>query len=34
MTGPDNRTGNGDSGPESGPATGSRGLSGLIFSRR
>jgi len=31
MTGPDSRIGNGGSGPLSGPATGSRGLSGLIL---
>jgi hypothetical protein len=30
ITGPDNRMGNGAIGPASGPATGSRGLSGLI----
>lgn len=31
ITGPDNRTGYGLSGPASGPATGSRGLSGRIL---
>ena len=31
ITGPDSLIGNGDSGPESGPATGSRGPSGRIL---
>lgn len=34
MTGPDSLIGNGGSGPPSGPATGSRGPSGRIVSRR